>query len=37
MEDFEKKDKIIVMTGQVLRELALFVALEVSCRYKLEK
>jgi hypothetical protein len=26
-EDFEKKDKIIVMTGQVLRELARFVVL----------
>ena len=36
-EDFKKKDKIIVMTGQVLRELARFVACGCVCRYKLEK
>jgi len=32
-----KKVKIIVFIGQVLRELAQFVALEGVCRYKLEK
>ena len=36
-EDFEKKDKIIVLIGQVLREFAWFVAYGDDCRYKLEK
>jgi hypothetical protein len=36
-EDFEKKDKIIVLIGQLLRELARFVACGDDCRYKLEK
>jgi hypothetical protein len=36
-EDFEKKDKIFVLIGQLLRELARFVACGSICRYKLDK
>ena len=34
---FEEKDKLIVYTGQVLREMTRFVACGDVCRYKLEK